>query len=57
MEFPETRWSLIARLADQPEQAAVVVELYADSVGRYLRAKFAAEQGGEPHPMTSSRRC
>jgi DNA-directed RNA polymerase specialized sigma24 family protein len=47
MDFPETRWSLIARLADQPEQAAVVVELYADSVGRYLRAKFAND-----HPAT-----
>jgi RNA polymerase sigma factor (sigma-70 family) len=45
MEFPETRWSLIGRLAEEPDQVAVVLELYADPIGRYLRAKFAAEQG------------
>jgi len=45
MEFPETRWSLIGRLAEEPDQVAVVMELYADSIARYLRAKFPAEQG------------
>jgi DNA-directed RNA polymerase specialized sigma24 family protein len=45
MDFPETRWSLIGRLAEQPDQVAVVVELYADSIGRYLRTKFPGEHG------------
>ncbi len=45
MEFPETRWSLIGRLAEQPDQVAVVVELYADPIARYLRVKFAGEHG------------
>lgn len=45
MEFPETRWSLIGRLAEQPDQVAVVVELYADPIARYLRAKFPGEHG------------
>jgi DNA-directed RNA polymerase specialized sigma24 family protein len=45
MEFPETRWSLIGRLAEEPDQVSVVMELYADPIARYLRAKFPAEQG------------
>ncbi len=45
MEFPDTRWSLIGRLAEQPDQVAVVMELYADPVGRYLRHKLASEKG------------
>ena len=45
MEFPDTRWSLIGRLAEEPDQVAVVMELYADPIARYLRAKFPTEQG------------
>ena len=45
MDFPETRWSLIGRLVEQPDQVAVVMELYADPVARYLRGKFAGEHG------------
>jgi DNA-directed RNA polymerase specialized sigma24 family protein len=41
--FPDTRWSLIGRLALQPDQAAVVMDLYADSIGRYLKLKFPGE--------------
>jgi DNA-directed RNA polymerase specialized sigma24 family protein len=43
MDFPETRWSLIGRLAEQPDQVAVVVELYADPIARYLRVKFGSD--------------
>jgi DNA-directed RNA polymerase specialized sigma24 family protein len=43
MDFPETRWSLIGRLAEQPDQVAVVLELYADPIGRYLRGKFSSD--------------
>jgi RNA polymerase sigma factor (sigma-70 family) len=41
--FPETRWSLIGRLADRPENAALLVELYVDSVARYLRLRLGSE--------------
>ena len=41
--FPDTRWSLIGRLALQPDHAAVVMDLYADSIGRYLKLKFPGE--------------
>ncbi|MFM2091358.1 MAG: hypothetical protein RLZZ127_1847 [Planctomycetota bacterium] len=41
--FPATRWSLIARLPDQPEAAGVLVGLYADAVATYLRLKFSHE--------------
>ena len=41
--FPETRWSLIGRLALQPAEATVVMSLYADSIARYLRLKLPAE--------------
>jgi RNA polymerase sigma factor (sigma-70 family) len=43
MDFPETRWSLIGRLAEQPDQVAVVLELYADPIARYLRGKFVSD--------------
>jgi RNA polymerase sigma factor (sigma-70 family) len=43
MEFPDTRWSLIGRLADQPDQVTVVMELYADPIARYVRGKLAGE--------------
>lgn len=46
MNFPDTRWSLIGRLADHPDQVGVVVELYTDAIGRYLRAKFVSESLG-----------
>jgi RNA polymerase sigma factor (sigma-70 family) len=42
--FPATRWSLIARLPDQPQQVAAVVGLYADAVGEYLRRRLASER-------------
>jgi RNA polymerase sigma factor (sigma-70 family) len=42
--FPATRWSLIARLPDQPQQAAVLIGLYADAIGGYLAMKLAGER-------------
>lgn len=44
VEFPATRWSLIARLPDQPQQAAALIGLYADAVGEYLRRKLMGER-------------
>ncbi|MBA3699222.1 MAG: sigma-70 family RNA polymerase sigma factor [Planctomycetes bacterium] len=44
VDFPATRWSLIARLPDQPQQAAALVGLYADAVGEYLRRRLAGER-------------
>jgi len=41
--FPDTRWSLIGRLSLQPDEAAVVLELYAGSITRYLHAKLPNE--------------
>jgi DNA-directed RNA polymerase specialized sigma24 family protein len=41
--FPDTRWSLIGRLALEPAEAAVVMGLYADSIARYLRLKLPGE--------------
>ena len=38
--FPPTRWSLIARLGDQPEAASAVVARYADAVAAYLQGKL-----------------
>src|ERR1043165_2198938 len=43
-DFPATRWSLIARLPDQPQQAAALVGLYADAVGEYLRRRLIGER-------------
>ena len=43
IEFPSTRWSLIARLASQPQQVNVIVGLYADAIGGYLHRRLAAE--------------
>lgn len=42
--FPVTRWSLIARLPEQPQQATVLVGLYADAVGTYLERKLVGER-------------
>jgi RNA polymerase sigma factor (sigma-70 family) len=42
-EFPATRWSLIARLPDQPQEAAAMIGLYADAIGAYLHRRLASE--------------
>lgn len=42
--FPATRWSLIARLPEQPQQAAALIGLYTDAIGGYLALKLAAER-------------
>lgn len=44
IEFPATRWSLIARLPSQPQQVNVVIGLYADAISEYLHRKLATEQ-------------
>lgn len=44
VEFPATRWSLIARLPDQPQQAGAVIALYADTIGAWLAMKLRGEQ-------------
>ncbi len=41
ISFPDTRWSLIARVGDGREHAAVLLELYGDSIARYLRLKLS----------------
>jgi RNA polymerase sigma factor (sigma-70 family) len=43
--FPATRWSLIARLPEQPESAAPLLGPYADATGAYLTRKLAGERG------------
>lgn len=40
VRFPETRWSLIRRLGDRPEDAATLVDLYCDGIVRYLRRRL-----------------
>jgi DNA-directed RNA polymerase specialized sigma24 family protein len=42
--FPATRWSLIARLPDQPQHVGVLLELYADTIGTYLAMKLRSER-------------
>lgn len=42
--FPATRWSLIARLPDQPQHVGVLLELYADTIGTYLAMKLHTER-------------
>lgn len=44
IDFPATRWSLIARLPEQPQQAAVLVGLYAEAIGGYLALRLAGER-------------
>ena len=44
IDFPATRWSLIARLPGQPQEAAAVLGLYADAIGAYVTHKLAGEQ-------------
>ncbi len=42
--FPATRWSLIARLPDQPQHIGLLLELYADTIGTYLAMKLRTER-------------
>lgn len=42
--FPATRWSLIARLSDQPQQASTLLGLYVDAIGAYLQMRLAGER-------------
>jgi RNA polymerase sigma factor (sigma-70 family) len=42
--FPATRWSLIARLPDHPQQVAVLIGLYADAIASYLAGKLHGER-------------
>ena len=44
VEFPATRWSLIARLPEHPQQAGALIGLYADAVGEYLRRRLIGER-------------
>ena len=44
IEFPATRWSLIARLPHQPQQTGAVIALYADTIGAWLAMKLHGEQ-------------
>ncbi len=40
LRFPDTRWSLIKRLGERPEDAALIVDLYCDSIVRYLHGRL-----------------
>jgi DNA-directed RNA polymerase specialized sigma24 family protein len=42
--FPVTRWSLIARLPDQPQQVGPLMALYTDAIADYLAVKLAGER-------------
>ena len=44
IDFPATRWSMVARLEGGPQEAAPLLALYADAIGAYLRAKLADER-------------
>lgn len=44
IDFPATRWSLIARLPDQPHQASTLLGLYVDAIGAYLRMRLTGER-------------
>lgn len=43
LSFPATRWSLIGRLGQTPEATSILLELYFDSIGRYVRHRFPEE--------------
>ncbi len=45
IRFPDTRWSLIRRIGDRPEDAAIVVDLYCDSIVRYLHLRLGGHAG------------
>ena len=47
VDFPATRWSLIARLSDQPQQASTLVGLYVDAIGAYLHMRLIGERPEE----------
>jgi RNA polymerase sigma factor (sigma-70 family) len=44
IDFPATRWSLIARLPDQPQQASTLIGLYVDAIGAYLQMRLTGER-------------
>ena len=44
LTFPATRWSLIARLPEQPQHVAVLIGLYTDAIGAYLARKLSDEK-------------
>lgn len=44
IEFPATRWSLIARLPDHPTQASTLIGLYVDAIGAYVQMRLAHER-------------
>ncbi len=43
LNFPMTRWSLVGRLGATPEATSILLELYFDSIARYLRQRFPEE--------------
>ena len=43
LNFPATRWSLIGRLGETPEATSILLELYFDSIDRYVRQRFPEE--------------
>ncbi|MBA3847161.1 MAG: sigma-70 family RNA polymerase sigma factor [Planctomycetes bacterium] len=45
IRFPDTRWSLIRRIGDRPEDAAIVVDLYCDGIVRYLHLRLGGQAG------------
>lgn len=45
LDFPATRWSLIAKLPDRPQEVTTLIALYAEAIGTYLNAKLPEERG------------
>lgn len=45
IDFPATRWSLIAKLPNRPQDVATLIALYAEAIGTYLHAKLPEERG------------
>lgn len=45
LDFPATRWSLIAKLPDQPDQIGGLLSLYTDAIGAYLQMRLPEERG------------
>ena len=45
LDFPATRWSLIAKLPGQPDQVSGLLSLYTDAIGAYLQMKLPEERG------------
>lgn len=44
VDFPATRWSLIARLPEHPHQVSALVGMYADAIGQYIQRRLVAER-------------